>query len=125
VANKRTKRITQWAIAAWAEMRHSWHRESLLPWLWQHALIAWTLAVFFIGRACGSKPYPGWKRRLRACGRCPVFHRELMTCGKPGQQWFNPETEQMEQRGCLCPLRLKAQIPHAQCWSPADYWKDL
>jgi hypothetical protein len=39
--------------------------------------------------------------------------------------WFNPETEQMEQRGCLCPLRLKVQIPEATCWHPDDYWKDL
>lgn len=89
-----------------------------------HFDIGRTLLAFAIRRVFGATPHAAWRQRLRACGKCPVFHRELMTCGKPGEQWFNPYTQAMEQRGCLCPLRIKVQVPEATCWAEDDHWRE-
>jgi hypothetical protein len=119
------RRVSQWLEGAWAELRVSYATTSFRGWVLNHLELILKLAWFGIRRVCGAKPYAGWRARLRACSRCPVFHRRLMTCGRAGQMWFNPETQEVEQRGCLCPLRLKAQLPEAQCWSSEDHWKNL
>jgi hypothetical protein len=125
VSRKSIRRAALWAQAVSAELRWSWRAQSLRGFALDHAQIGAQLLWFALRRACGAAPYSGWRARLRACGRCPVFHKALRTCGKPGALWFNPATGDMEQRGCLCPLRVKAQVADATCWAEEDYWKDL
>jgi hypothetical protein len=125
VPHIRLRRFRQWLLAVAAEIRWSWGAQSKLGFLLDHYDIARLLLAFAIQRVRGAKPYAGWRKRLRACGRCPVFHKRLMTCGKPGDLYWDANTGQMQQRGCLCPLRVKAQVPEATCWSEDDHWQGL
>src|SRR5688572_6694100 len=45
-----------------------------------------------------------WRLRLRACLRCPIYNRNLRTCGTPGTTTTNPETREVESEGCYCEM---------------------
>src|SRR5262245_26874876 len=55
-------------------------------------------------------------RRLLRCRRCPLFHKELMTCGNAQSQetWWNHDKP--EPMGCLCWMPAKALLPGNQCF---------
>src|SRR5438445_247368 len=53
-----------------------------------------------------------WKRRMRICLRCPIYDKNLKTCGSRRQSSLS-ETEVM---GCLCYMPLKSRFTNVTCW---------
>ena len=58
------------------------------------------------------------EERLAACGKCPLFCKELRTCGdaRRPEYWNDPEDGQRKAMGCHCYLPMKARLSEATCW---------
>lgn len=51
--------------------------------------------------------------RLQTCGKCPLFHVELSTCGSP----LKKATRGV---GCYCFMPEKAKYESSRCWIDSD-----
>lgn len=54
-------------------------------------------------------------KRALWCENCPIYNKELMTCGTPGDTYIDHETGKKEQYGCWCWLPGKIRL-HVDCW---------
>lgn len=103
-------------------------------------LLEWRNAVHAAGRqvswwrmlralASGSVPRPVWRRRMRTCLQCPLYHRPMRTCGDPAghgpwdDTFFTQGSEPpMAVLGCHCYVVFKAAAaaPYPQgCYARA------
>jgi len=52
-----------------------------------------------------------WKSRIRKCYKCPVYNKELKSCGSLGML-----DDSGRQMGCLCYIPFKARYKSSSCW---------
>ena len=106
---KRLRRSLQFARALLRGAR-LYHRMGL-PMLG----LAWgVLASFFapVGMLASERIF---RRRLRACCKCPFYDPFLRTCGD-GAGTLETEDGTLVPAGCQCWLPLKARLPRATCF---------
>ena len=106
---KRLRRSLQFARALLRGAR-LYHRMGL-PMLG----LAWgVLASFFapVGMLASERIF---RRRLRACRKCPFYDPFLRTCGD-GAGTLETEDGTLVPAGCQCWLPLKARLPRATCF---------
>ncbi len=51
---------------------------------------------------------PTWVKRIRVCGRCPIYHPHKKTCG---------HDLEISSVGCGCYMPFKAASTNATCWA--------
>ena len=68
-----------------------------------------------------SEPFWGRVSRLRKCFRCPIFDRERLTCGTPGDmdKTYTKTDGTIGAMGCFCFMPVKVSISDAVCWFDA------
>lgn len=66
----------------------------------------WAKLLLHIPKMRVSKPT--WKRRMRVCNKCPIYHPLNKTCG------HDPDISSV---GCGCYMPFKAASTSATCWA--------
>lgn len=85
--------------------RHGWRE--VLPTVGRGVTALWAAVRVCVGKRATAAVV---EKRLKACSECPVFCRELQTCGDAR------DTATEEPMGCYCFMPVKSRVPEAQCW---------
>lgn len=79
--------------------------------------------------------------RLASCRECPIFCKELQTCGdfrgltlpepdqmptpeQQGRVWMNLERGWWEPASCGCYMPLKVKLAESSCWARENFGED-
>ncbi len=62
--------------------------------------------VWYVLRTLPLATRAQWRRRMRACLRCPIYQLGPRTCGRPNTDL-----------GCGCSMPLKALLRGSECWA--------